>query len=752
MSTATRMQLLASSALLGLAVATPAFAQTSPKPTGEKAQTAAAKATAAAQVPPTSGLGDEIVVTAQKRQQVLRDVPQSVSVITSDTLENEHATRLSDYLTRLPSANIVEAQEGETRIVLRGVNAGGVGATVATYVDETPFGSATALANGAILTPDVDPFDLARVEVLRGPQGTLYGANSLGGLVKFVTVAPNTREFSGAAEVGIEDVDQGSGGWWGRAAVNVPLSGNMAFRASGFYRHDPGYIDDPRLGHDVNDGKTYGGRLSFLARPTGRLTIRASANLENIRSNGTNEVDLDPATLRPARGDLEQSRVLRQPNDINYRIYNTTIDYDFGPADLVSSTSYGTLDQSAIVDASSVYGPLLSFFFGAPLGAAVDQGMTQRRFTQEVRLASTAKQTLEWTIGGFFTHEKNKLSQNLFGVDALTGDLFPGLDGLIIVGLPSRYSEYAGFANATWHLSPKFDLTAGGRYSHNKQSVVQNTTGLLAGGASSFAGNSSDSVFTYSIAPTFKPNANTRIYARVAKGYRPGGPNAVSPLAPQGVPRQFGPDTTTNYEVGIKTQTNDRLLTLDASAFLIDWKDIQLLAQVEGFGVNTNGGSARSKGVEVTAGLNPSRYLSLYANGSYVDAYLTKDAPALVGGLKGDPLPYNPKWQWTVGGEFEHPISQSVTARAGVSWHYTGTRFSDFDPTNGQRKLHAFGQLDAHAGFDFGRFRADAFVHNLTNSRGIVNLGFFGDLDGNIAAAVIQPRTIGIALTAKFGS
>ena len=692
----------------------------------------------------------EIIVTAQKREQALLDVPQSISVVTSETLENLHATRFSDYLTRIPSANIVETQAGSSRIVLRGVNTSGVGATVATYVDETPFGSATALANGAVLTPDIDPFDLQRVEVLRGPQGTLYGANSLGGLVKFVTVEPSTSAVGGAAEVGVQGVSHGDTSWWGRAAVNVPVSDNAAFRVSGFYRQDPGYIDDPNLGNDINDGKSYGGRASLLVRPTDQLTVRASVHLENLRANGTNEVDLDPDTFDPAYGKLQQSRVLSQPNDIDYRIYNGTIDYDFGSIGLVSSTSYGTLDQTAVVDASSQYGALLSGFFGVPLGAAVDQGMTQRRFTQEVRLASTAKQTIEWTVGAFYTRERNELTQNLFGVDALTGELFDGLDGLILVALPSRYREYAGFANVTWHLSPKFDLTAGGRYSHNKQSVVQNTDGLLAGGANSFDGDSSDNVFTYSVAPTFKPNDNTRIYARIAKGYRPGGPNAVSPLAPEGVPRQFGPDTTTNYEIGLKTETPDRLLSLEASAFLIDWKDVQLLAQVEGFGVNTNGGSARSKGVEFTATVNPNRNLSLYANGSYVDAYLTKDAPVIVGGVDGDPLPWNPKWQWTIGAEYEQPLSDAMTARGGISWHYTGKRYSDFDATNGQVELDSYGQIDAHAGLDFGRrYRVSAFVRNLTDSRGVVNLGFFGDVNGNLAASVIRPRTVGISFSVR---
>ena len=175
----------------GLAIAGPALAQNSDATTPN------------AQPPAVQSEGDQnaIIVTAQKRPQVLIDVPQSVSVISGDTLENTHAQRLSDYLTRIPSATVVESQPGNSRIVLRGINTGGVGATVATYIDETPFGSATALANGAILTPDIDPFDLARVEVLRGPQGTLYGANSLGGLVKFVTVAPDPGAFDGAAEL-----------------------------------------------------------------------------------------------------------------------------------------------------------------------------------------------------------------------------------------------------------------------------------------------------------------------------------------------------------------------------------------------------------------------------------------------------------------------------------------------------------------------------------------------------------------------
>ena len=733
--------LLASTA--AWAFANPAWGQTAAAPIPAGAEPGADASTNGA-VQPDDSQPQEIIVTAQKRSERLIDVPQSVSVVSAETLQNQHAQRLSDYLTRIPSANIVESQPGSSRIVLRGINTGGVGATVATYIDETPFGSATALANGGVLAPDLDPFDLDRVEVLRGPQGTLYGANSLGGLVKLVTVTPNPSAFAAAGEISIENVAHGETGYLGRVAANIPLGSDAAVRATGFYRSDPGYIDDPLHGSDVNDGKTYGGRISFMVRPAPALRIRASALMQNIRSNGTNAVDVDPTTLKPTIGKYAHERFVEEPNDINYRLYNATVDYDFGPVSLISATSYGTLKQAGVVDGSGA--------LGAPAG--LDQGMKQRRFTQEVRLASNGPGAIEWTLGGFYTRENNRLSQNVFAVDPATGDRV--LDGLLVVALPSRYREVAGFANATWHIAPKFDLTAGGRYSHNRQSSEQDTSGLLLPAPTNVSGKSSDGVFTYSVAPQYKPNRNTTIYARVAKGYRPGGPNALSPDAPDAVPRQFGPDTTINYELGLKTQTADRLLSLELTAFLTNWKDIQLLVQLGQFGVNTNGGSARSKGIEFSAGLNPSRSLSLYANGSYVDAYLTDDAP-LAGGFKGDQLPYSPKWQGTIGAEYEHPLSASVNGRAGISWHYTGGRFSDFNPPLApdvpgppQHKLDSFSQIDAHAGVEMGKFRMDAFVRNLTGARGIVNIGAFGAFNGDLPAAVIMPRTFGLSLGVRY--
>ncbi|MFA6117314.1 MAG: TonB-dependent receptor [Sphingomonas sp.] len=694
--------------------------------------------------------GEDIVVTARKRAERLIDIPQSVSVISADMLDQVHAERFADYFTRVPSASIVETQAGQTRLVLRGISTNGVGATVATYVDETPYGSATSLANGSILTPDIDPFDLERVEILRGPQGTLYGANSLGGLVKYVTVAPQTDAFHAAAQGGFESVDGGETGWSGRAAVNVPLGDVIAVRGSGFYRTDPGYIDDPVLGPNVNGGKTYGGRGSILVKPSDAFSVRGTVFAQNLESNASNTVDSDPVTLRPTLGDLKQSRLVAEPNHVKYRIYNATADYDFGPVDLISSSSWGSLDQAQIQDISGLYGPLLTGAFGIPLGSIINQNVTQRRFTQEVRLASSGASAFEWTLGGFYTRERNAINQSIDAIDDPTGAHVPGLDGLAFATVLSEYREIAGFASGTYHFSPTFDLSVGGRYSHNTQRAVQTSSGPLAGD-SSLDGTSSDDVFTYSVAPAFKPNEHLTIYARVARGYRPGGPNVLPPSAPNDVPRQFGPDTTTDYEIGIKTELLDRKLSLELTGFYTQWKNIQLFASIGGFGVNANGGKASSKGVELSISARPVPGLTLAANGAYYEAVLDDDAPPVVGGLDGDRLPYAPRFASTLSADYEKALSDRVTGTIGASWRYTGERRSAFEPGASQHRLDAYGQVDAHVGVSFDRFRLDAFVRNLTDSRGILDVGTAGSArNGAIAVAVSRPRSFGATLGVRY--
>jgi outer membrane receptor protein involved in Fe transport len=255
--------------------------------------------------------------------------------------------------------------------------------------------------------------------------------------------------------------------------------------------------------------------------------------------------------------------------------------------------------------------------------SSIAEQVNQYRFTQEVRLASTSAGWLDWTLGGYYTRERDLIAQNLGLNDPTSGQLVAG--GLELVSLPEFYREFAGFANGTIHFSPQFDLSLGGRYSHNTQSSAEVVGGALVPGGEAFAGNSSDGVFTYSVAPAYHLTTDTTIYARIARGYRPGGPNVIPALAPASVPREFGSDTTTNYEIGLKSDLIRHVLSVDLTGFIIDWNQIQLLTAVSGFGVNVNGGTASSKGVEFSSTLTPAKGLSLSANGAYIDAKLTQD-------------------------------------------------------------------------------------------------------------------------------
>ncbi len=733
MNTALKLSLMAGSALVSLSI--PRLAM-------------AAEAAADTRV-------EEVIVTAEKREQNLKDVPQSVTALSGANLDLLRASTLEDYLTRVPGAILVGDQPGSSRIVLRGINAGGVSATIGTYVDETPYGSVTGLANGGVLAPDIETFDMQRIEVLRGPQGTLYGASSLGGLLKYVTNAPDPRGYAARVEVDGEDTSHGELGGSVKAMVNVPLGDKLAVRLSGFYDDLSGFIDDPlRNATRVNETKYSGGRFSVLAKPSDNLTIRLSAVLEDISSRGTSDVDVNPATLQPLYGDLTQSRTFSQPNRVAYRIADLNVGYDFGFAKLTSISSYATLRQDANGDATAMYGALLTQALDQPLGAGVVQDLKQKKFTQELRLAS-GPQKFEWLVGGFYTNEQNTLRQSLNGVSLIDPPaIVPGFGGLETVYLPTRYYEYAGFLNADYHFTDRFDLSAGGRYSHNNQRFLQTTDGPLVGGASTITGDSSEGVFTFAVAPKYKISDDVTAYARISKGYRPGGPNLVNPLAPAAVPKTFASDSLIDYEAGVKTDFLDHRITLDVTGFYIDWSRIQLLADVGGFGVNINGGSAESKGVEASLDYSPMRGISLSANGAFTQANLTENTPALVGGVKGDRLPYSPRISGAFSADYEFPVATGTDVFLGGSLRVTGQRYGDFSTmpsTDNHLSLPAYASLDLRAGFDLRKVRIEAYVKNVNDARGILNIGGFSSTpNGAVQEGVTRPRTYGVSLSAAY--
>lgn len=758
--------------------------------------------------------GGEIVITAQKREERILDIPQSVTVVGGDTLERQHSTTFEQYQNEIPGLSVTQDEPGEARIVLRGVNTSGVSSTVAVYVDETPFGSSTALVNGAILAGDFDPFDIARIEVLRGPQGTLYGASSLGGVFKFVTNAPRLGEFTARGRAGVEFVDDGGTGYNANAVVNVPLGAIAAFRATGTFRKEAGWVDadpaevtipglniplpppfDPFVVPDltitslddknINDNKVWSGRASLLVQPSDPLSIRLTAHAQNMRTHGSASVDVEEDTYDPLRSNFGSTVFIPEFSDIDYRVYSADVEYDFGFASLLSATSYGKSTSAFRLDASLILAGDLNLLFGPqnpehplnpllglpaerltdqPILSWLDQVTSVKKFTQEFRLSSPSNDTFEWMVGGYYTHEDGLIDQEVDGATQEATPLTEPFNDLLISVVDSKYKELAGFANVTWHVTDRFDISGGGRLSRNKQQTTQILEGTLGGGEEFEPGKSSEDVFTYSLAPRYELSDNTAIYARVAKGYRPGGPNAIPPLAPEGFPTSFDADTLTSYELGLKTDIGRRM-SLDVAAYHLDWKDVQLIGSLDNFNFNANGEGARVNGLEASLTARPVRGLRLSANAALTDAELTDDTAALVGGLDGDRLPYSPKVSFAVNGDYEWDIAATTTAFVGASLRWAGTQRGEFRSQvvgvdgNGvaifeplpQRHIPDYATLDLRGGVDFGQFTLEAYVRNVTGSDGITQVNEGPGLPGTgITAAFLRPRTIGFTLGAKL--
>ena len=328
----------------------------------------------------------QVVVTAQKRAQTMVDVPQSMSVVGGDALEKHQATGFADYLKLVPSLQLVQSTPGEGRLVLRGLDTGGVASTVAVYLDETPFGSSSGLANGAILAGDFDTFDLARVEVLRGPQGALYGASSLGGLVKFVTNAPDFDGFAMRARIGAASVDGGGVSYRTNVVVNAPISETLAARASVSYQKEPGFIDSigtagSDLARDINKAENYGGRASLLYKPHKDFDLRLTAVAQNIATDAPSIVESDPDSLETLYGRPTQSQFVPQMRDIHYRVFNATANWNLGSASLTSSTSYSMQKQYAREDATTNLSQFVEDNLGVPNEMYLGMELEVKKFT-----------------------------------------------------------------------------------------------------------------------------------------------------------------------------------------------------------------------------------------------------------------------------------------------------------------------------------------------------------------------------------
>ncbi|RDC60865.1 hypothetical protein HME9302_02081 [Alteripontixanthobacter maritimus] len=694
-----------------------------------------------------------IVVTAQKREQDLTEVPSSITVLDGEALENIGAVNFEDYAKYIPGlGSSSQGGPGQRQLILRGVNAGDDPAsTVGVYVDEAPVGSSTSLATGGRLGFELVPFDIERIEVLRGPQGTIYGASTLGGLLKYVTRAPDVDAFEGRVEADIFAVDGGDLNYGVKGAVNVPIAGVAGLRFTGFYAEDGGFVDNVFTGRDnINSNQRYGGRAQLLIEPGPNISLRAAALYQRTEQDDSALVRYDFATGNPVYGELENDRTVAAELTQDFQQYSLTADFDFGFATLTSVSAYSELETPAIGDATASFGAP----FGSTAVALLREAETEK-FVQELRLTSASRDEgmpLEWQVGLFYTEEDSRNDQVLTVRD---GPFVP-LNPTAVVELPTSYEEFAVFANTTLFFGERVSLNLGLRIAENEQFFSQSTSGpavgLPPGVVSTVTNESNDDSATYVVAPSWQITEDVTLYARAASGYRPGGPNAILPNpANPGeslVPLTFDPDTLWNYEAGIKGNFG-RSGTFGVAAFRIDWDDIQIIQIVNGATFRGNGESARSEGVEAEVAFEPLDGLTLGGNVVYTNAVLTDDTSLVVGGQDGDRLPLVPKWTATSFADYTFPLSGDVFGNVGATISYAGDRESGFPASlaNPSFTLDDYLTVDLRASVNFGALRVAAFAKNLTNEipqLGATNVG------GRLDVAVGRPRSFGLLVGADF--
>ncbi len=677
---------------------------------------------------PATGL-EEITVTATKRRENLQDIPFGISALSTADLEKSGAESEQDYLAQVPGVHYTDAGRGRSLVTIRGISTDGLPGnlqqTVEIYVDEFPLTDRFS----AWTTPDISTFDIERVEVLRGPQGTLFGSGAIGGALRIITSQPDATAFHAKVEVGGATTDGGAGSDDIKAMVNMPLiDDQLALRVVAFRTDTGGWVDNVRRNqHDVNGGYDEGGRAILQYTPTDALKLRATVLNERDSLDDSGRTFSFSSDGPPNQWD----GVIPESSISKLSIYNFTGEYDAGFATL---TSISTYEQRKSYFASDYVRP-------PPAGFTIDPNTDQDWIThdstkssQEVRLTSNGKRNFEWTIGGFFLHTHQDLLQ-VFQY----GDF--NLETLLI---PTTTIEGAAFGEATYHITPKVSVTAGARWFDNtfEQATEYTATSFYQGSHGLITIHSSATTPKFSA--SYHPTENVHLYATVSKGYRVGQVNFNAGINPA-VPNGFGPDSLWNYEVGIKANWFDNRLQTNVSVYHIDWTNIQLGRMVGPFAYTDNGGKAKSDGVEAEFVAQPIEAITLGSSLAYTDAVLTSVLPG-TGLTPGAILPGSSRWSTSTYAQATARFGDNVSGYIRLSHQYV-TKSYGYIVNTPYDQSDPYSKFDLRAGIIHGRYEFIAYVDNLTNSDAAVTRPQDPPYD---YAYRLRPRTVGVTFRASY--
>jgi outer membrane receptor protein involved in Fe transport len=560
----------------------------------------------------------EIVVTAAKREQSVRDVSGSVSAVSEATLQKLNAQSLSDYITRVPGVIFNDYQPGVSEVVIRGVASSTYHeanqATTGYYLNEVPL-----IEPGfPLVIPDVDSFDVSRVEVLRGPQGTLFGSSSLGGAINYVVNEADPARFDAGFEGNVATTKRaGEASYAVKGMVNVPIvTDKLAVRLVALQRYDAGYLDNTLLGEDgSNDLRVRGLRGSIVFTPTETTRISALSMYQ--------EYDLDDQTyviFGPPKT-FERATNVAEYQDTSFMMHSLRLEQDLGFATLTAVGSY-TEKKADLAFDNSIFGgndPRT----GTPELASSD-GKSKTEYG-ELRLASPDGGRFRWLLGANYTRLRSNNTDGTFiegiadYIDANPGE-FGGRPGSELAPgdlatrtiSSNRVTEKAIFGEASFDIIDTLTLTVGGRlFEYRSRPRLQYLPNANLVDPFDFApAAAKDSDFIPKVSLTYKPSDDFMVYALYSEGFRIGGVNVYSAAVP-GLPLTFESDTTKNYEIGTRFDLIDRTLSVDVTAYHIDWGNVQarLFTPVDFDAYTVNGGGADIDGVEISLNLRPTRHL-----------------------------------------------------------------------------------------------------------------------------------------------
>lgn len=754
--------------------------------------------------------GNVIVVTATKRDSTIQDVPFSINAQTEEAIQRSGAVTLEDLSRNVAGLSIQNLGPGQSQVSVRGVSAGqvvrdqpGVKEQVGVYLDES-------VISLSLFTPDLDLFDLDRVETLRGPQGTLFGSGSVGGTIRYITKQPEIGVTEGTLEGNVNLVDGDDFGWHMKGAVNVPLGTNAAARIVGYYTSYAGFIDalGPAGGEDINGGERYGGRLALTFEPSDSVSITPRVVYQKVKADGFNRQEIfnlyfnEFQTTPGVFDEREQYLQLREAFEDETLIADLVAEFALDGVTLTSVTSY--TDRNILVsrDASALTGSV-SVDLGYPDSAVLLPSNLRdttdlEAFTQEIRLASDNDSALQWVIGGFYSNTDRFYRQRLptpgyqaatdaalgAGTSAAVANGFPNLDSPYNADLPYDLEQIAVFGEATYAFNDRLDLTVGARYYDFSEERRFLSGGLFANGDDQTDKTSSDGVSPRFLLSYDVSDAVT-LNAQASKGFRLGGVNDplnITLCTPEdaalfGSFQSYDDETLWNYELGAKAQGTG--FYANVAGFYNDIKNLQVTLDAGSCSsrVVFNVDEAHSMGVEAEIGLSPTPGFDLVFSGSLIEAEFDSTLPepfATATGIReGNRLPSVPKFQLSVSGSYEWPVSDSADAYLAFSYSHVGNRYTQpADQENNPRTfvhglpfqgapadaattvdllLPSYDLVNLSAGIDFDSgLSVIGYVNNVFDENALLSFDRERGGRARLGYRVNTPRTFGVTVRQSF--